>query len=182
MSNVVEFVVVLVVSMIGSSQAASCYRCNYTHTPPSSFQSSCNYPFTPTVTKNCLGSICSWKFSNYTSPTSYFNINLGCLNASGSATDDPCAQYRTQYNVFNYSDSCCYTATVQGSNSITTCFCQSDYCNADTSNPQAPPSGPTSAPLPAPSDSTPQSTMSLMKPSAWAMIVFTIIATVPNIV
>ena len=77
MTNIVSFVVVLVVSMTGSSQAFTCYQCNYTRSPPSNFNGYCGSypnPYSRSTQRICSAPVCSWTLSNYANPTSKLKV------------------------------------------------------------------------------------------------------------
>lgn len=131
----------------------------------------------------------------------YIVVQFDCLNTAGVDQSDLCAQYRTQYAVQDYTNYCCYNTSSSGSPYyVTTCFCQSDYCQenipASVGTPTFTPSPPSDSatPLldstswtmtdfgtqtvtPAPSDSA----MSLLNPSCWIITMFGITAVVTMI-
>lgn len=179
MNRIVALLVVLAGSVIDSADAVSCYQCNYTNSATLG-TSTCTEPFNATTTANCSAPMCTWQFTNYTSPMSFSLVYRDCLNDSTVMLTDLCEQYRTKtnYTTFKYGDTCCYTAGPQGDKgttySETVCFCQKDNCNGNI-------------PLTmTPSTTTIKSTnaMSLLKSSIggnWALVVVTIVWMVTKI-
>src|SRR6218665_1282792 len=98
-------------------------------------------------------------------------VKTDCVSTAGVSQSDPCAQYRTQYTVQDYTNYCCYSTSSGGAPYyVTNCFCTADYCQENIPETVGSPTLTPSPPPPA------GSTMSLMNPTCWALPIFTITA------